>query len=197
MLDKQKPCIIYQLKVTVKGIDPIIWRRIQIRSDITLVRLHRIMQMLMDWSSYHLYQYQIADKTHGPKDIDDDVYGYKKSVSIKMKNAFHSDDSITYEYDFGDGWEINILLEKILPARIQAEDAICIDGARHGPVEDSGGPFGYQDKLNILKNKNHPEYKEIRNWIGKKYDPEEFNLAEMNLILSKGYEEYIRKKIGA
>ena len=175
---------VYQLKLTVHEIRPAIWRRILVRSDTTLARLHLVIQVLMGWYDYHLYQFRIANEPHGPPRDDDADYGYRKSVKVSIATAFAKGlDTIIYEYDFGDGWEIGIRLEKKIPERIQRERAICTGGARHGPMEDSGGPHGYQEMLGILRNPHHEEHDEIEQWIGSNFDPEGFNIDFENRLL--------------
>jgi hypothetical protein len=175
---------VYLLLFTVKDIEPPIWRKLLVRSDITLARLHLAIQSIMEWQDYHLYQFQILDKIHGPPTVDDEHYGRRESVRLRLSTVFKEGiDRITYEYDFGDGWEIEIKLRDVLPSGKLVANFECIDGARRGPLEDSGGPFGYQEKLHILKNRTHPEYREVRAWIGTRFNPEEFNLTETNYYL--------------
>ena len=168
----------------MKDIEPPIWRRLLIRSDTTLARLHLIIQSLMEWQNYHLYQFQVLDKVHGPPAADDADYGRKESVRIRLSTVFKEGvRAIVYEYDFGDEWEISVELEDVVPAKEQEENVKCLGGARRGPPEDSGGPLGYMEKLQILKNRTHPDHKEIRNWIGPRFNPEAFNLYEANFNL--------------
>ena len=175
---------LYLLKLTVKDIEPPIWRRLLVRSDTTLARLHLIIQSLMEWENYHLYQFQILDKTHGPPAVDDEEYGRRESVRLRLSTVFRDGvDTIVYEYDFGDGWEIIVELEDLLPANEQEENVKCIGGARRGPLEDSGGPLGYMEKLQIRKDPTHPDHKEVKDWIGPRFDPEAFNLYEANYNL--------------
>jgi hypothetical protein len=175
---------VYQLRLMVRRVSPPIWRRIRVRSDVTLARLHTVIQVLMGWYDYHLYQFRIANEPHGPQRDDDAEYGTRKSVRISLSTAFSLGlDTIIYEYDFGDGWEVNVKLEKRLPQRVQRAQVVCIDGARHGPMEDSGGPAGYQEKLEILKNPDHEEHTEIRDWIGHRFDSEWFDVRFINGLL--------------
>ncbi|MGO9411442.1 MAG: plasmid pRiA4b ORF-3 family protein [Spirochaetia bacterium] len=186
MPSKTRKCDVYQLKLSVSNIRPPIWRRILVRSDLTLARLHLIIQSLMNWYNYHLYQFDIGQEEYGPPLEDDDLHGKRKSPGIRLSRAFGKGiKSILYEYDFGDGWEIRIQLERILSGLVQEEQVICATGARRGPAEDSGGPYGYQEYLDILKNPSHAEYKEIKEWIGEHFDPEDFDLKETNEELSK------------
>jgi hypothetical protein len=187
-------CPIYQIKLIVLDIRPAIWRRILLRSDVTLVRLHKIIQALMGWYAYHLYQYKIVGRIHAPPREDDAEYGEGESVRIKMSTIFaRGIDNMLYEYDFGDGWQVSIQLEGELPASAQKWDAIAIDGARRGPPEDSGGPYGYQRMLDVVRERTEEEYKEFRQWLGKGFDSEEFDLAQLNQILAESSESSYEK----
>jgi hypothetical protein len=177
---------IYQLRLTVRGIKPPIWRRILVRSDVTLARLHLLIQVLMGWYDYHLYQFRIANEAHGPERDDDEEYGIRKSVRISIATAFSLGlDTIVYEYDFGDGWEVLIKLEKVLPQNTQGVQALCVEGARHGPMEDSGGPAGYVEKLAIRGDPSHEEHEEIRQWMGPGFDPEQFDMDLTNELFQE------------
>jgi hypothetical protein len=182
---------VYDLKLTVREIQPAIWRRIMVRSDMTLARLHLVMQVLMGWYDYHLYQFRIDNAVHGPPRDDDEDYGTRESVRISLATVFQKKPRmISYEYDFGDGWEIEINIEKTYPGEAQLSKAVCLAGARHGPMEDSGGPHGYQQMLRILKNPRHKEYTETKQWIGYHFNAERFEVESTNELL----EELDRRK---
>ena len=91
-----------------------------------------------------------------------------------------------YEYDFGDSWEHQITVEKILPPDAAAATvALCLDGARACPPEDCGGVWGYTDLLKILKNRKHPEHGSMTEWLGRPFDAEAFDPAKANRWLRK------------
>jgi Plasmid pRiA4b ORF-3-like protein len=193
------PCPIFQVKVLLRDVRPAIWRRILLRSDVSLVRLHKVIQVLMGWYCYHLYQYKIRGKVHAPPREDDDLYGRGESVRIEVSTVFADGlDNILYEYDFGDGWKVDVQLEASLPPSKQKWDAVCIDGSRRGPPEDCGGPHRYQEILGLLKRRTGEEYKEFVKWIGKGFDPEQFDVQELNGFLSassqSSYERIIVKR---
>ncbi len=178
--------VIYQLRLTVREIEPEIWRRVSVRSDMTLARLHMVIQILMGWYDYHLYEFHIDGAAHGPPRDDDADYGYRNPVRISLAKAFGKErELISYTYDFGDSWEIDIVREAVQPAEVQDAMAFCTGGARHGPMEDSGGPYGYQEMLQILRDKHHPEYRETRQWIGRRFKSEEFDLTSTNALLQE------------
>lgn len=170
---------IYQLKVTLKRIKPPIWRRIQVPGSITLHKLHEILQIVMGWQNYHLYQFTIDGSYYGELDDEfsmdvEDASEYKlKDVATGEKERF------IYEYDLGDGWEHEIIVEKILPLEPDKHYPVCLKGKRACPPEDCGGPWGYYDLVTILQNPDHPEYNDRRTWAGD-FDPEDFDLEFIN-----------------
>jgi hypothetical protein len=112
----------------------------------------------MGWYDYHLYQFQIRGKTHGPPREDDDDYGKRESVRIEVSTVFaNGPDTILYEYDFGDGWEVDIQVEDMLPPAKQKWDAVCVDGARHGPQKTAEGRIGtraWSPRLRKVRGRN-------------------------------------------
>lgn len=85
-----------------------------------------------------------------------------------------------YEYDFGDGWEHNIVVEKILPVDPEADYPYCVKGRRACPPEDVGGVWGFEEFVEAMKNSNHEEHLSYVTWWGGLYDPEALNLNEIN-----------------
>ncbi len=181
-VEKQKvPPSVFQLKLSVKDITPLIWRRVLVRSDVTLALLHKIIQALMGWANYHLYAFRDGKANYAPPRDDDDVFGKSKSIGVTLARLFdRKSKTITYEYDFGDGWKVELLLEKVLAKAQQKNPAVCIEGLRRGPAEDSGGPGGYMRKLEILGDRKNPDYKKVKGWFGPYFDPERFDVAEVN-----------------
>ncbi len=180
-----KPTAIYQLKITLRDSKPPIWRRIQLKSNTTLPQLHQIIQLTMGWWNCHLHQFTANGISYGEADPD---YGLdlvnEQRVRIDKlvdtpKNKF------IYEYDFGDGWEHQIVLEKILALEPEIKYPICITGKRNCPPEDVGGVWGYGDFLEAIEDKNHPSHAEFLEWVGGSFDPEEFNLAAINQKLKQ------------
>ncbi len=179
------PKTVYQLKVTLDDSKPPIWRRILVLDNITLADLHEIIQRAMGWGNYHLHMFTIGGQVFG--DPDDDETGEIGTMNEKRHRlnqlGLHEKAKFSYEYDFGDSWEHTILLEKILPAEKGVHYPACIKGKRACPPEDVGGVWGYDDFLEAIANPNHPERKEMLEWIGSDFDPEEFDLDEVNQSL--------------
>ena len=183
MASKKKPRElrkVYQIKVTLEDIRPPIWRRLAVLSDTTLEELHLILQVAMGWADYHLHQFTINGIEYGQPDPD---YGSEVEDERKMKLikvAPEEDAKFVYEYDFGDSWQHRILIEKILPVEKGKHYPICIKGKRACPPEDIGGPWGYTDFIEAVLDIAHPEHEDMLEWIGGEFDPEAFNIDEIN-----------------
>ena len=178
---------IYQIQIALKGSKPKIWRRLLIPSDTSLPKLHEIIQIAMGWEGYHLHQFEKNNICYSTKSIEDDMWGgvdivdYKR---IKISSLLISEkDKIKYEYDFGDSWEHDVILEKITDVTEKPKHAVCIAGKRNCPPEDCGGIWGYEDLLEILKNPEHAEYQEMLDWLGDEFDAEYFSKDETNQLL--------------
>src|SRR3954471_13596926 len=136
---------IYQLKVTLKGSKPPIWRRIQVRSDISLADLHQILQVAMGWEDYHLHQFIVGGQYYGVPDKDFDMDVLSERTAKLNRIAPGEKSRFTYEYDFGDDGLHDVLVEKVLPPEPDAQYPRCITGKRARPPEDCGGIWGYGD----------------------------------------------------
>jgi hypothetical protein len=176
---------VLQFRLSVKDVKPEIWRKLLVSSDVTLARLHAVLQVLMGWSDRHLYAFVINEKRYSSPSEDDDVKR-DNMIGTKLSSVFAKNARvITYEYDFGDGWEIELSNEVKSDSLEENEWVECLEGSRHGPVEDSGGYRGYMEKAKIYGNPQHRRYQEIRKLIGPKFDPEAFDLRQTNEMLKK------------
>jgi hypothetical protein len=170
---------VYQLKVTLRDIRPPIWRRIQVISDITLFDLHGILQTVMGWTNSHLHEFDVFGDPYGdPAVMEGEVPDERKVTLGKLitgeKEKFH------YLYDFGDSWEHEILVEKILPLESGTTYPICLKGKRACPPEDCGGPPGYEELLDALNDPSHPDHEDMFDWLPGDFDSEKFDVEEVN-----------------
>jgi len=173
-----------QFKLTLTGIRPPIWRRILVPEGLSLSGLHDVIQEVMGWTDSHLHDFQWRGKRFGRPDpecdwdqvIDEDTVPLKElGLSVK--------DKLKYMYDFGDGWEHVLTVEKVLAAG-EPQMPVCLKGARSCPPEDCGGIWGYANLLKILQDPTHKEYEEWKTWLPEDFDPEQCDLAEINSGLS-------------
>lgn len=175
---------VYQFKVTLQEITPSIWRRIQVPGNYSFWDLHVAIQDAMGWWDYHLHVYRFADSVDGEGDLigipdedrfeDDPVHlpGWRIPID---KFFVEPGDSANYEYDFGDSWEHEIVLEEITPREPRVKYPRCLAGERACPPEDCGGPWGYADMLKALSDPAHEEHDAILTWVGGSYDPAAFD----------------------
>lgn len=174
---------VYQFKVTLKGIKPPIWRRIQVPNDISLHHLHQVIQAAMGWHDNHLYQFDIGGAVFAEPDPGCGPPGGSAEGVALWEVLPGPKAKFLYEYDFGDGWRHEVVLEKVLPPAPEVSYPLCLAGARACPPEDCGGAWGYARLLEIIRNPEHKEYREAVAWLGRKFDPEAFDLEAVNRAL--------------
>jgi hypothetical protein len=175
---------IYQLKITLIGIDPPIWRRIQVPSTLLLCCLHDAFQAVMGWTDSHLHQFENDGKVWGDPESDDSGLKVIDESRVQVGKVLSVEgDSLVYLYDFGDGWRHEVVLEKIVPSE-GATKPVCLDGARRCPPEDVGGPSGYRELMEVVFEPEHEEFEHYRQWAGNVH-AEEFSVAAVNEILDR------------
>ncbi len=183
---KKKFNQVYQFKITLQGIKPPIWRRIQVPETYTFWDLHVAIQDAMGWSDSHLHEFTILNPSTGlevnigfpDEELDKKIltdWNQKIADYFTMENPLAN-----YVYDFGDNWEHKIQLEKILPREQNVNYPVCIKGKRACPPEDCGGIIGYYNLLEIISNPENEEYEEMMEWVGGKFDPEHFDVNEVS-----------------
>ncbi len=177
---------VYQIKVTLRGIKPPIWRRLLVPSAVTLGKLHAILQAAMGWQGGHLHQFVTGDdEYYGIRDPDFGLEDVRDESRVRLDRVLRAEKaSIVYEYDFGDGWEHTIVLEKILPASAAGPVPRCVAGKRACPPEDCGGVPGYYRLLDAIADPKDPEHKALLEWVGGEFDPEHFDPVMVNVDLA-------------
>jgi hypothetical protein len=173
---------IVRICVTLLDVDPAIWRRIEVPANFTLEALHDVLQTIMGWADYHLHHFQLGDLTYGePTPEDRDILDGRKlklsALAVDGKRAFE------YVYDYGDNWRCVVVLEAVGPASPGVVYPRLIEGARHGPPEDVGGPWGYIEFLEAIADPKHKRHKELIQWSGGDFDPDRFDIDETNRAL--------------
>ena len=182
---------IYQLQIVLLGAKPLIWRRLQVPGDANLGWLHAVIQVAMGWTNSHLHHFLTSDARYAdPRHIEDTGFGGEpdqdEAKAKLVQIAPHEGAQFGHEYDFGDSWEHEITVAKILPSETAAATtALCLDGAGACPPEDCGGIWGYAELLKTLKNPKHPDYKTMKEWLGRPFDAKAFDVAKTNLWLRK------------
>lgn len=149
--------MVFQLHVTLRDVEPVVWRRFLVRNTTTLATLHAILQHVMGWQNYHLWAFTIGSRRYGPSGVgapDGDATKVRlKDLSLAVADTFE------YEYDFGDGWRHDIVVEDQPAAEPRQAYPVCTGGARACPPEDCGGPRRYVETLKTIQ---HPDVFDVR-----------------------------------
>jgi hypothetical protein len=185
---------LFQFKITLVESTPPIWRRIQVK-NCTLDKFHERIQTAMGWTNSHLHQFEIDGERHGdPELIDDGFEDFEciDSTVTKISEIVPKDGKrfqFLYEYDFGDGWEHEVIFEGCLRAESGQRYPLCLEGERGCPPEDVGGVSGYLEYLEALADPSHEQHEEFKQWAGN-FDPEEFDADKMTKLMRRGLSEW-------
>lgn len=180
---------VYELEITLLEIEPRIWRRIALPSDLTLAALHPLIQLTMGWEDAHLHQFVAEDgRRYGLKDAHpdlDDLFARAEDTrKVQLGEVLREPgEALRYDYDFGDSWEHRVELVAVRPAVEGEPLPRCLDGARACPPEDCGGTWGYEELLEALADADHERHDELREWVGGAFDPEAFEVDAVNAAL--------------
>lgn len=149
---QQDKCWGYQLKITLKRVQPPVWRRVSVPADYNLAQLHQLIQRAMGWSNSHLHEFVIDDQTFGDPKFSDNAMDEEhfELVELDLVKGFKFD----YIYDFGDGWEHSILVEKELDKDELEQTEVFIKAQGGCPPEDCGGPYGFKQLVELLNDPN-------------------------------------------
>ncbi|MBA2373032.1 MAG: plasmid pRiA4b ORF-3 family protein [Chloroflexi bacterium] len=173
---------VYQLKVTLEEIEPPVWRQLEVSGDITLSKLHSVIQLAMGWLDYHLHEFRMGDVTYGEPDPEfDDDREVKDDRRARLSRSVSGvGEEFIYLYDFGDGWTHRVVVEDIRPREPRIRYPRVLAGARACSPEDVGGPDGYVDFLEAIVDPKHPEHDAMLEWVGGEFDPEAFDVDAKN-----------------
>jgi hypothetical protein len=164
---------IARLKITLDDVEPKVMRRVEVPSTLRLDRLHLVIQAAMGWENYHLYEIRARGVGWGEPDPDglhDGPLDAKKARLIDLIEDTGAK-SFKYLYDFGDGWEHTVAIERFSDPVPGLTYPILLQTQGRCPPEDSGGPWGYSEFLEALNDPKHERHEEMINWIGEGFDP--------------------------
>lgn len=178
------PASIYQLKITLEGFKPPIWRRVLVRADITLDRLHRVIQRAMGWHNNHLHEFRVGDARYGRPDIADRTLQAEARFTL-WKLAPNLGLGFRYRYDFKDNWWHSIKVERLLDPDPTHEHPTCSGGGNACPPEHVGGVSGYANMLDAIRNPLHQEHQNVVGWLGGDFDCKHFDIESANLALHR------------
>jgi hypothetical protein len=176
-----------QLKITLRDVEPPIWRRLRVPGSMTLAELHDVIQTAMGWMDYHLHLfeaggivYRTADDLED-SDVDDDLDRDEDGITVAAMARVGG--TWRYEYDFGSEWHHDLLVEEVRSVRSRMAP-VCLEGERACPPEDIGGARTYMRVLSVLADPTHPDHGATVDRYGTDLDPEYFDLDAVNEMLA-------------
>jgi hypothetical protein len=175
---------VIQIKVSLRGVRPSIWRRLQVPASYSFWDLHVAIQDAMGWRDYHLHEFRVVP---GPRrrsvrigiPDEDALVGDRPTLPgwevLIMRYLCVKGARAEYAYDFGDGWEHRVMVEDIVQRLPGVSYPRCLAGRRKCPPEDVGGTWGYEEFLSALRDPSHEEHESYLTWVGGSYDPDDFD----------------------
>ncbi|MFV2072957.1 MAG: plasmid pRiA4b ORF-3 family protein [Thermoanaerobaculales bacterium] len=179
-----------QLKISLVHSKPPIWRRVLVHESLTLADLHVVIQIVMGWENSHLHDFEMGSERF--TEFEEDVQsGARDSTTVTLRGLGlnRKGRTVTYNYDFGDGWRHKVFVESSRPAEDSPMLPVCMTGRRACPPEDSGGVHGYEDLLEAVSDPTHPDHDELSEWLDPDFDPEAFDVDRVNRDLRRVFSE--------
>ena len=175
---------VHVLKIRLRHVEPPIWRRFAVASEKKLPRFNRILLTVMGWDGHHLHVFDVAGIQFGEKDGDDDRVIGERNITVQQVLP-RPDSTLRWDYDLGDGWEHDVVVQAIEEPDPEIRYPVCSGGERACPPEDCGGVMGFADLIEALADPAHPEHDELSAWAPKGYDPSRFDVAATNRRLKR------------
>jgi len=180
------PDRVYQLKATLVGTKPPVWRRLLVSETTTLASLHHVLQAAFGWWDCHLHEFEIGGVRYGTDDGDGWGPPPKDEHRARLRTVASERTVLKYVYDFGDDWEHKVVVEKVLPAEAGVNYPVCTGGRRACPPEDCGGVWGYEEFLAAISDRDHPEHDTMLEWVGGGFDADAFDPTDLSHRLHLG-----------
>jgi Plasmid pRiA4b ORF-3-like protein len=184
----ERDAFVVHAEVHIVDIEPAISRTLELPMDLNLAQLHEVLQAAFGWTDSHLHQFNIGGLTYSAPEYDEGSSSRRTFEASEVRLAdfsfvYNTPILIFYEYDFGDNWKHAVSLAS-KPSEAGIKYPRCINGSRAGPPEDVGGSFGYADFLVAWRDPLNDRHKNMRRWVGRRYDPERFDLDKTNKAIS-------------
>ena len=178
---------IVRIRIMLDGMDPAIWRRVELPLSNSLKTLHLAIQAVMLFENYHLFRFDVGETSYGIP-LDDDWMDppTRDAGNIRLgKLVERGVTAFTYTYDFGDDWRHSIEIEGVFPTDPEADYPRFVDGERRAPPEDVGGLPGFEQFLNAMAKTRHPARKSMLEWYGRPFDPADISHDKIHARMAK------------
>jgi hypothetical protein len=175
---------VLQLRVQLNDVNPVIWRRLLVPGSVRLAKLADMLIAAMGWQNSHLHAFRVGEARYGMH-ADDWPEDEIDEKTVTVLQALRDEQPFVFDYDFGDSWEHEVVIEDLSWSHLGLKYAVCLDGANACPPEDVGGGGGYEHFLAAIADPDHDEHESFLEWVGGSFDPTDFCLADANALLQK------------
>lgn len=175
---------VFRLRVQLRDVDPVVWRRLLVPGAVRMAKLADMLLAGMGWQNSHLHAFRVGDRRYGMC-FDEYPEGEIDEKQVTVLQALRDERRFTFDYDFGDSWEHEVVIEELTWSYFGLKVAVCVDGQNACPPEDVGGTWGYSEFLAAIADPAHEEHDSFLEWAGGSFDPARFDLAEANALLQK------------
>ncbi|WP_412509645.1 plasmid pRiA4b ORF-3 family protein [Roseovarius sp. SYSU LYC5161] len=178
--------IVVRVRIELEETDPLVWRELDVPLSTTLAAMHDIIQVVMDWWDYHLYEFEIAGRIYGVPSPDDEIYERKvyQARALRLGTVLERGvREFLYVYDFGDNWQHRITVGEVRQGDAGVEYPRFIAGARRAPPEDVGSTSGFEEFLEAIADPEHEDHERMLEWYGKPFDPEDIDERRLHMII--------------
>ena len=165
-------------------VNPVVWRRVLVPGAVRMAKLSEMLLATMGWTNSHLHAFRVGNKRYGMC-LDDYPEEEIDEKDVTVLQALREEHRFIYDYDFGDGWEHEVVIEELTWSYLGLKFGVCIDGQNACPPEDVGGPGGYAAFLDAVSDTKHEEHESYLEWLGGSFDPTDFDLADINAALQR------------
>lgn len=178
----KQPVPIYQLRIELEHLEPVVWRQVLVPASILLEQLHVVILVAMGWQGGHMHEFVIGYSHYGEPDPDNPYEDppLTNEARVRLDKALGALKTVRYIYDYGDDWEHKIRVERTLPPAPGMHLPHCVAGANACPPEDVGGVPGYLEFLEAIGDPTHSEHETLTKWIGGPFDPTAFDVDAVN-----------------
>ena len=172
---------IFHLRIVLADVTPPVWRRVAVPGGYTLDRLHRVVQHAMGWQNCHLHCFEVDGVQYGLPDPDAEPE-LVDEMDTRLDAVVAKGGTLSYVYDFGDWGHHDVLVEDVVTVDAPDRYPAVTDGAGQCPPEDVGGPAGFDEFRAALADPAHRRHAEMRDWIGRDYDPDAFDADRASVL---------------
>lgn len=178
---------IARIRIEIEDTNPLVWRELDVPLSTTLAMMHDIIQVVMRWWDYHLYEFEIGDRIYGVPSSDDDLYERKvyKASGLRLATVLERGiREFRYVYDFGDNWRHRITVLDVRHGDADVEYPRFIAGARRAPPEDVGSTSGFEEFLEAATDPEHEQHARMLEWYDGPFDPDDIDEQRLHMIIS-------------